>query len=582
MLILTVLLQSAWAGSGLQARLYDGAFDVARGLVEGETFSYAAEELGGEYDCWDYVGVLDLSLDIPIEEVEIGLDDSALSVWVRFGDIEGEDWVLYATDEDWLDTCPEFETEVNRVALEDAALYLRVAPEVDDGQVRFRVVDDLELIGELETDIEWVPDDLVLSFFEDEIVAAIAASGADMLEETLSDYIDEALFSGAVGDYELSFVPAQADVDSDGVSLGAEGALHWTGGDGCPQQDPPDDPGRAPALSFQDPGDADLAVGVTEAMVGGLLQGLWADGWFCFTEEDLSELLALVQDAFDPGVGGLAATASLDDPPTLEIGPDGLSLLLAGLNVSVTGDGEALLDATLDLSGRLELGLDPSIGSFTLSVHDLALDVRELRADHLVSGAESEADLSGFLERWATGWIEDQSQDLVLFATLYRAFGFVVRSQRMDLQEGGLVVFLSLYEESDPEVDTRAPDTTVSVSREGGDVTASWSGEDDRAGALAFSWRLDGGSWSSWTEEAGVVLEELDPGEHNIEVMARDSWWNTDASPASASFKVEMEPEPEAEKRGGCGCGAGGSASGVGALAALALVARRRRVSSPS
>lgn len=575
-LLLAIPPASADPGT-LQARLYDGAMDVARGVIEGQTFDYAAEELGAAYDCWDYIGVQNLNLEIPVEELEIGLDDGELAVWVRFGLIHGEDWVLYATDEEWTDTCFEFDTDVYSVQLEDAILDARLDLSVVDGALVVEA-EQVEIIGELTTDIDWVPDDLVMSFFEQQVLETLAEQGGALLEEQIGEYLASGVLSGALGDYELALSPAHADVSPDGLELGANASLSWTGEDGCPTDAQPENEGRTPTLSFDDPGDADLAVGVTEALLDELVQGLWADGWFCFTEEDLSEFLATVQEAFDPDVGGLRATARLEEAPSVDMGEDGITLGLRGMQVEITGEegSVSLLDATLDLSGRLELGVDPEVGSFTLSLHELSLDVRSLEADHLTTEGGAE-DLAFFLERWATGWLAAQAQDLTLFGTLYRALGLVVRVDRLAPEEGGLVVFLSLYAEDDPEVDVEAPETRLSMTPHATGATLNWSAVDDREGDLAWSWRLDGQSWSSWTTEQGVSLDDLPVGEHTVEVVARDAWWNTDPTPASESFTVRAEAVVEEDERG-CGCGGGRDAALLGVFGLLAASLRRRVV----
>ncbi len=578
MLLLPFLTLAHAEQGGLQARLYDGALDVARGLVEGQTFSYEEDELGGAYDCWDYIGVRDLNVEIPVEEVEIGLDDGELSAWVRFGRIHGEDWVLYATDEEWTDSCFEFETDVYSVELDDAVLDARIDVSVQDGELVLEV-EQAEILGELETDIDDFPDDLALAFFEQTVLDALAEQGGALLTEQLGEYLASGVLTGALGDYELALTPTRADVSPEGLELGADGSVQWTGDDGCPTDDQPENPGRTPTLSFEDPGDADLAVGVTESLLDELVQGLWADGWFCFTEEDLDEFVNTVQDAFDPDVGRLRATASLEAPPEVDMGADGLALGLEGMRVEITGEDGAvsLLDATLDLSGRLELGVDAEAGSFTLSLHDLSLDVRELEADHLVSEGGSE-DLSGFLERWATGWLEDQAQGLALFGTLYRAFGLVVRVERLEPEEGGMVVFLSLYAEDDEEVDLTPPETSLSVTPHDGGAMLNWEGEDDRAGALSYAWQLDGQGWSGWTTETGARLDDLEPGEHTVEVVARDAWWNIDPSPASRDFQVLGAESVEDEEERGCGCGGGRSAGLLGLSLSVALCRRRRSI----
>ena len=107
-------------------------------------------------------------------------------------------------------------------------------------------------------------------------------------------------------------------------------------------------------------------------------------------------------------------------------------------------------------------------------------------------------------------------------------------------------------------------------------MQASWVGRDDRAGALLYRYRVDGGSWSRWTRRQGTTVPDLAPGAHTIEVVARDGWFNEDLTPASATIEVQAPREPVVAR--GCGCSSGGgSAAGVLALGLVGLLRRRRQ-----
>ena len=100
-------------------------------------------------------------------------------------------------------------------------------------------------------------------------------------------------------------------------------------------------------------------------------------------------------------------------------------------------------------------------------------------------------------------------------------------------------------------------------------------GTDDREGELVYSHRLDGGSWSSWSEETGAVYDALSPGPRTLEAKARDRWWNEDPSPASMAIDID-EPHQTKEEESGCG----GCSSAEGRTLPAALLALL--VGSPS
>jgi hypothetical protein len=560
--------------AGVQARLYQPALDAAGAWVSGQTFEVSEPDLGGAYDCWDRIGVRDLSLSVPIDTLSMSLERDGLHLHVELGSVYGAGWTLYTEDEDYLDSCPEYDTAVNYVSFENGVLDAVLDADVEGGELVF-TADDVTLDGDLDTDIEDFPDDLVLDFFEDTILAYMASAAAEYAPAMAADFLSEGVLEGEYGAYALALVPTDAGVSDSAVSLAASADVSWTGDDGCPRDQEPRNDGRTPDIVFAGGDGSGLAFGVTEAMLAEILNTLWHDGWFCFNEEDLQEFVTLVQDAFDPAAGGLAATASLDNAPSVSLDEDGATLTLSGMHVGLTAtlDGEAvtLLDAAFSLSGSLEPGVDPDLGAVSLGIHDVTLKFDHFDADHLVSQRDhAEDELRNFLETWAGTWADAQTQDFTLFSSTWRLYGLVLRVDRVDRAAGSLTVFLSIYDEDDPAVDDVPPDTTVDVARSDEGVVLEWDGSDDRDGTLTYAWRVDGRPWSTWTTEAGTVLLGIGDGEHTVQVKARDAWWNEDPSPAA--YDVEVADLPETHE----GCGCGGTGGGPWLLAALLLVRRRR------
>lgn len=94
--------------------------------------------------------------------------------------------------------------------------------------------------------------------------------------------------------------------------------------------------------------------------------------------------------------------------------------------------------------------------------------------------------------------------------------------------------------------DRRPPETTLVQFQEEvaqpGYTTLSWTGadlwDDTPRDELQFSWRLDGGAWSPFSNARNHLFRELDSGTHVFEVKSRDRDYNTDPTPASATFAV--------------------------------------------
>lgn len=91
-----------------------------------------------------------------------------------------------------------------------------------------------------------------------------------------------------------------------------------------------------------------------------------------------------------------------------------------------------------------------------------------------------------------------------------------------------------------PPADTTPPDTTITSAEIGAYVaTFTFTGTDD-VGVTSFDCRLDVERWQSCTSPFGYG--GLPAGEHTIEVRARDSAANVDATPASWTWTVSPPP----------------------------------------
>ena len=80
--------------------------------------------------------------------------------------------------------------------------------------------------------------------------------------------------------------------------------------------------------------------------------------------------------------------------------------------------------------------------------------------------------------------------------------------------------------------------------------------EDNSSGPFAFSWRLDSGKWSEWSGDAAFTIPMPTPGEHVIEVRARDTWLNVDPTPDVLFFDAVSVGD---ESGKGCQCASSGA-----------------------
>lgn len=87
---------------------------------------------------------------------------------------------------------------------------------------------------------------------------------------------------------------------------------------------------------------------------------------------------------------------------------------------------------------------------------------------------------------------------------------------------------------------TDLPSKTV----KGGDLYFQWSGTDfwseTPQEALEYSYRMDDGAWSVFSQSTQMKFSDLKPGKHFLEVQVRDRDWNVSDKPARYEFAYEL------------------------------------------
>jgi hypothetical protein len=570
---------------GVQVAFFGPALDLASAVAETQDLTIEEAELSGEYSCYDKVGVRDFNINIPVDTADFTLKNGSLEVELRFETIRGEDMVLFGEDDDWADACASFETDIAYVQIDDAHVVLELRPILSEaGELEMEVVGQPTIEGDLDTDISWVPDDVVLYFLEDTIFETASEKIAEAVPELVAGLIEGSLYAGSFGDFDVQVDLSDVDVDEDALQIGVDPSFTWTG-EGCARTDAPTQAsGRDIEVDFGAGDGSAFALGLPELMVNRILLSAYADGLLCLDEGTLGDLVETLEAQLAGVVDNISVAAELNALPTATLDTDGIRLDFPSLSVSVDGDYQGqnttVLGLTADLSAVAELAVSPALGSITLTLHELTMANMVIDADHLLSDEEGAADrMAGVIERMVGDVLAAQVSQMALFDSTHQAYGFYLRLDDVDHQTGGLALRASLFAEGDPEIDLIEPETHAGLTVSSADASAlaSWWGEDDRDGELAYAWRLDGGSWSSWTLEESAALEGLDAGWHSLEVKARDSWLNEDSSPAAVDFEVPVLTPAEDETKG-CRCSTS-TAPLTGAPWALILLfacARRR------
>ncbi|MCP8313683.1 MAG: PEGA domain-containing protein [archaeon] len=94
-------------------------------------------------------------------------------------------------------------------------------------------------------------------------------------------------------------------------------------------------------------------------------------------------------------------------------------------------------------------------------------------------------------------------------------------------------------------LDTTPPDTLMTTGPTGtidyNDISFSWSGSDNIASSLVYSYWLVGydRGWSPWTTTTNKEYNNLPGGDYKFKVKAKDKAGNEDLTPAEVSFKIK-------------------------------------------
>ena len=588
-LTVVALLWSPIAGAvtgGVQAAIFPHGLDYLSSVISGTEIDLYEPQVGAEYSCYDELGIQDFNLNIPVDNLQISIANNQINVRVDFGTIYGDDMVIYGLDEDWLDACPEFEGDLLYLSLTNSVFEISLLPKIVDGDLELEVLGEPSYTGNLDMDIDWVPDDLILYFMEETIFETIGDVSKTMTSELIAQYWSASLLSGQVYDFDVFLGLTETETTSRAISIGGDMDVQWVGEPTCSNENSDGADGRQPEMSFGTGDGASLGIGATEVQVNELFVGLWDDGYLCFDENRMELLWSAVEGLFDPNVAGVTASAVFLSPPIVTMNPDNSTVSLSGLEVQISGevDGSNVELAFADLSATasLSLALDSAITSLTMTIHELNLEVNELRADHLLSNTDGATqDLVSFLEGWLSVWVASELDNVVLFTTQFHTFNTFIRVQDVDWGDGSLKAFIKLYDENDPAVDKIPPDTSVSlanISKTPNVATFDVTVSDDRDDPIAISWSLDEMTWSTWEVLDTIEIPGASVGVHSLLVKSRDSWLNEDASPASILFEIIPTVEDETKS---CGCTTTSTRDSrgliwSGIIALLATIRRRR------
>ena len=455
----------------------------------------------------------------------------------------------------------------------DARVLIEVIPTLARGQLELEILGDPSISGSISTDIDWVPDDLILSFAEDAIFEAIEDAVDEEVPRMVSDLVDAASYAGQVGDIAFEVEVSEIDSSHTALAFGMDVDAEWLG-DACEVPDNAGDPqGRSPTVSLSEGDKADIAVGITEYQINRLFHGAWSDGLLCFEAGPLAEIVEGLDASVAGPIDNPEAELSFSSAPVFSIDEGGITLQIKGLHYALRGqvDGQELtiLNLDADLTLGVEVQVQHSVSSFVLSLTDSDLELSNFQADTIVKDDEEAISaVAALLEGWVMDTLPERLNNVPLYGNLFYAAGIYLRVSVLDTQAGALLIKGDLFDEDDPEVDIEEPDTEAKVSVLGpAEMLVEVGATDNSQGPFAYSLRIDKGDWTDWTDQTLVTLPTPEPGRHTLAVRARDAWLNVDSTPAEIVFRVDADTPPD----NGCDCAVSGR-PGAGLWAGLVVV----------
>ena len=573
---------AATVDGGVQIGLFDPGLEFVEDRYSGEVIHFAEEEVTGQnVACYNEVGISNFNIEIPLESIGLSLENQGLVIDIYFGEIRGQEMVLFGEDDDFFDLCPSFETNFNSFSLSQGRLLVETVPSLTEDGFDIAIIGEPAVSGTLTTDIDSVPDSLIASFIEDKILDSIKTLLIERVPSIASAVLQPSLFAGQVGDIALDVDLMDIQTSNRALLVGLDVDAGWLG-EGCPVSGVAELPGgRSPTIDFGTGNGSAIGIGITEQQINRLFQGAWEDGLLCFDEGPLASVAETIEEAVEGTIDNGEVSILFARTPVFEMERNRATLSLNNVNLAMSGDidGESttLVYLEVDLTLGAEVQVEHDISSLVLDLTNVSLDVIDFQANALLKdGDEVEERMITFMEGWAVETLASRIDDVPIYGNLFHISDLFLRVTDIDISQGAVVVMGSLYNSDDPEVDMEAPDTSASIqAATRNNIQVEWNAEDNNQGPFAYSWRLDQGDWSDWTSENSGTISTPDAGPHELEVRARDAWLNTDETPTSILFMVGAPPTG---KDKGCQCSARPSGwSTIWWLTIVAIVGSRRR-----
>ncbi len=539
----------------VQAQIHPAGLGFLSSELSDSTWAIAPDgPVVFDYGCYELT-IENLDLALVFGPVSLVAGSNRLALDAEVVSAEGRDMRLDARGTGG--ACITFGTDIEEVTVRDMTVNGELFPRIVDDQLAVTFFEPLQLDADVSIDLAQLPDFVeegLLLFLEDALLNFAVTELEEQLPDLLAGLtVDGFLYQTEIAGFSLGILPSAVTSSEEGLYASATVDL---GGDGGP--------GRRVDLSPR--GDSHIAVGLTEALVEEVAVAAFDQGLIQPGSDTTGDLFRDLLEGLGLGTD-LQVQLGTNVAPRVRIADGVMAIALPQTSLSIrNAEDELLLSLDVDLDGLLELRVDA--GSLRLTAHELVASITRLDASRVLE--EGPENLQGFLEGWAVRAAAAALEDLEIYESHFEALGYVLRVDESAFEDQAALAWATLFRSDDPRVDRTPPDTTGQVRLDGAVLRATFSGTDDREGPLVYSYRVNGGSWSTWSADTEAVVA-ASPGANRFEVKARDIWHNEDPTPAGGTVEF-------VDATGGCGCTpTGAPSSGLGGLALLGWLFARRR-----
>ncbi|MEQ1569095.1 MAG: hypothetical protein ABMA64_25890, partial [Myxococcota bacterium] len=226
---------AATVPEGLSAQIHPGAFTFVAESLAAEPLAFGPLDLDAELDCYD-LSVRNFNLSIAVESLVVDPADGSLSVDLSLGRVRGEDISVEGVSGTF-DLCLDFDATVEYVELVNGRITGELTAERAGDHVELSFVTPPTLSGEIDSDIDWFPDDLAWALFGDlvfdQVEQVLATEISTLLEEPINCVV-----ASSFGDVSTSLQVAALEASPQGVYASVDVAF--------PEVDGPDAPSPTP------------------------------------------------------------------------------------------------------------------------------------------------------------------------------------------------------------------------------------------------------------------------------------------------------------------------------------------------